>query len=132
MARPRGIRSLCVEVNSTRDSLCRLRRHRQCDRNPNLLRAQGLTGRPGAALTYRMREAAPSLEEERDGVVVDRTYDQTVPDGAPGPGTSVRHRKFGVGIIRNIRGSGPDAKVTAHFPEFGEKTIIARFLVLST
>jgi DNA helicase-2/ATP-dependent DNA helicase PcrA len=40
----------------------------------------------------------------------------------------VFHPKFGKGVVKRVDGKGDDAKVTAIFETFGEKTIIKRFL----
>jgi DNA helicase-2/ATP-dependent DNA helicase PcrA len=40
----------------------------------------------------------------------------------------VLHKKFGKGKVLNVLGSGENAKVTAFFPSYGEKTIIMKFL----
>jgi len=40
----------------------------------------------------------------------------------------VFHKKFGKGVVRRIEGKGEDAKVTAFFAGFGEKTVIMKFL----
>ena len=40
----------------------------------------------------------------------------------------VFHKKFGKGVVRRIEGSGDSAKVTAFFANYGEKTIIMKFL----
>jgi len=40
----------------------------------------------------------------------------------------VFHRKFGKGVVRRVEGKGDDAKVTAIFAGYGEKTILKRFL----
>ena len=40
----------------------------------------------------------------------------------------VFHSKFGKGVVKRIEGSGESAKVTAFFANYGEKTIIMKFL----
>ena len=44
-------------------------------------------------------------------------------------GQRVRHRLFGVGVVRGGSGAGEGAKLVVDFPDAGRKTIIARFLV---
>ncbi len=43
-------------------------------------------------------------------------------------GQGVNHPKFGRGVVKKVDGNGDDAKVTAVFPRFGSKTILASFL----
>ncbi|WP_456395292.1 ATP-dependent helicase [Desulfurobacterium sp.] len=40
----------------------------------------------------------------------------------------VFHKKFGKGVVRRIEGIGDNAKVTAFFANYGERTIIMKFL----
>ncbi|RUM88313.1 MAG: DNA helicase UvrD, partial [Thermovibrio sp.] len=40
----------------------------------------------------------------------------------------VFHKKYGKGVVKRIEGRGENAKVTAFFSNFGEKTIIMKFL----
>ncbi len=40
----------------------------------------------------------------------------------------VFHKKFGKGVVRRIEGKGDEAKVTAIFAGYGEKTIVMKFL----
>jgi len=43
-------------------------------------------------------------------------------------GQQIEHKKFGLGTIRNVEGSGDSAKVTVHFARYGTKKIIASYL----
>ena len=43
-------------------------------------------------------------------------------------GQGVSHPKFGRGVVKKVDGNGDDAKITAVFPRFGSKTILASFL----
>lgn len=43
-------------------------------------------------------------------------------------GQGVNHPKFGRGVVKKVDGNGDDAKVTAVFPRYGSKTILASFL----
>ncbi|MGH7884913.1 MAG: ATP-dependent helicase [Thermodesulfobacteriota bacterium] len=43
-------------------------------------------------------------------------------------GQGVNHLKFGRGVVKKVDGNGDDAKVTAVFPRYGSKTILASFL----
>ena len=40
----------------------------------------------------------------------------------------VFHKKFGKGVVKRVEGTGESAKVTAFFANYGEKTIIMKFL----
>jgi DNA helicase-2/ATP-dependent DNA helicase PcrA len=40
----------------------------------------------------------------------------------------VFHKKFGKGVVRRVEGQGENAKVTAFFANYGEKTIVMKFL----
>ena len=40
----------------------------------------------------------------------------------------VYHKKFGKGVVKRIEGSGESAKVTALFVNYGEKTVVMKFL----
>jgi DNA helicase-2/ATP-dependent DNA helicase PcrA len=40
----------------------------------------------------------------------------------------VYHPKFGKGVVRRVEGAGESAKVTAFYANFGEKTVIMKFL----
>ena len=49
--------------------------------------------------------------------------------GAPfSPGSSVHHNLFGQGLVRDIEGTGPKARLTIEFPGHGTKKVIARFV----
>ena len=43
-------------------------------------------------------------------------------------GQQIEHKKFGLGTIRKVEGSGNGAKVTVHFARYGTKKIIASYL----
>jgi len=45
-----------------------------------------------------------------------------------GVGGQVTHPSFGMGIIKQLDGDGPNARVTVHFKTVGTKKIVARFL----
>jgi DNA helicase-2/ATP-dependent DNA helicase PcrA len=66
-----------------------------------------------------------------EGPVVDRTYDQST-DFHQGSdhdvrGQRVQHSQFGKGVIVEVTGKGPNAKILVRF-DAGVKTVIARFL----
>lgn len=66
-----------------------------------------------------------------EGPVVDRTYDQSTDFHQDSEhdvrGQRVQHSQFGKGVILDVAGKGPNAKLTVRF-EAGVKVVIARFL----
>ncbi len=69
--------------------------------------------------------------EQDEGPVVDRTYDQSTDFHQDSEhdvrGQRVQHSQFGKGVILDVSGKGPNAKLTVRF-EAGVKVVIARFL----
>ncbi len=65
-----------------------------------------------------------------DGPVIDRSYDQRTDfsDSGDVRGMRVRHSQFGVGVVVQVDGSGPNAKLTVRFDSVGPKRVVARFL----
>ncbi len=47
------------------------------------------------------------------------------------PGDMVNHRSFGFGVVLSVEGSGPKAKLTVDFQDFGKKTLIQEFAKLT-
>ncbi|HEY3021990.1 MAG TPA: 3'-5' exonuclease, partial [Solirubrobacteraceae bacterium] len=43
-------------------------------------------------------------------------------------GARVRHRIFGVGLVEDGTGRGPDRKLAVRFPDVGVKTLVARYV----
>ena len=43
-------------------------------------------------------------------------------------GLRVHHSQFGRGVVVDVNGKGPSAKLTVKFDNFGTKMVIARFL----
>jgi DNA helicase-2/ATP-dependent DNA helicase PcrA len=79
--------------------------------------------------TFRRRARDEMAEDE--GPRIDRSYAQTSDfEGAEGDvrGMRVRHPQFGDGIIREVTGVGPNAKLTVDFKSVGLKRVIARFV----
>ncbi len=74
-----------------------------------------------------------SFDDDR-GPVVDRSYDQSTDfhqSSAEGDvkGMRVAHSQFGRGVVIDVNGRGPNAKLTVRFSDaIGVKTVIARFL----
>jgi DNA helicase II / ATP-dependent DNA helicase PcrA len=83
--------------------------------------------RPGARPPVLRRRGSDS-----DGPVVDRTYDQSTDFHQGGQedvrGLRVHHSQFGRGVVVDVNGKGPSAKLTVKFDNFGTKMVIARFL----
>ncbi len=61
---------------------------------------------------------------------VDKSYDQTCDKNGLAPGQKVRHSRYGVGQVVEVR-SGSRPKVVVRFPAWGQKTIMADFLELA-
>jgi DNA helicase-2/ATP-dependent DNA helicase PcrA len=45
----------------------------------------------------------------------------------PRAGQAVRHAHFGAGVVKEVRGSGPSARIRVHFDRFGEKLLMAEY-----
>ena len=69
--------------------------------------------------------------QQDEGPVVDRTYDQSTDFHQDGDhdvrGQRVQHSSFGKGVVLDVSGKGPNAKLTVRF-ELGVKVVVARFL----
>ncbi|MBL9038334.1 MAG: UvrD-helicase domain-containing protein, partial [Archangium sp.] len=80
--------------------------------------------------------AAPMIRRrsfDDDGPVIDRSFDQSTDFHQSGDGEvkgmRVNHSQFGPGVVIDVAGKGPNAKLTVRFKEgVGVKTVIARFL----
>jgi DNA helicase-2/ATP-dependent DNA helicase PcrA len=46
------------------------------------------------------------------------------------PGDVVRHRKWGEGVVKDVRGKGDSQEVKVHFPGLGVKTLLSRYAPL--
>jgi DNA helicase-2/ATP-dependent DNA helicase PcrA len=58
----------------------------------------------------------------------------TAPAGAPKKvraGQTVKHPKYGTGVVVRREGEGDDAKITVSFPRYGLKKLIERFAGLT-
>ncbi len=83
---------------------------------------------PGGYTPYRrrLRDADEDL-----GPKIDRSYAQTSDfdeDGGDIRGRRVTHGQFGSGVVLEVDGMGPNAKLTVRFDSVGLKRVIARFL----
>ncbi|HVE86264.1 MAG TPA: UvrD-helicase domain-containing protein [Myxococcales bacterium] len=75
----------------------------------------------------RDRDSYPDDEGPR----IDRSYAQTSDlEAVEGDvrGLRVRHESFGLGVIEEVRGTGPTAKLTVRFESVGAKVVYARFV----
>ncbi len=43
-------------------------------------------------------------------------------------GARIQHNTFGEGLVQGVDGVGPNARLTIQFPDFGSKTVVARFV----
>ncbi len=70
--------------------------------------------------------------ERDEGPTIDKQYDQSIELDAvmenDVAGIRVRHNQFGDGVVMQVNGKGPNAKLLVRFGMVGEKTVIARFL----
>ena len=66
----------------------------------------------------KKREAQPAVTKEISVKSVQKEKSPSL----------VFHKKFGKGVVRRIEGAGENAKVTAFFANYGEKTIVMKFL----
>ncbi|MCI0673049.1 MAG: UvrD-helicase domain-containing protein [Myxococcaceae bacterium] len=74
----------------------------------------------------------PVSYDEDTSPRIDRSYGQTVEyDAVEGEvrGMKVRHQQFGTGVVVDVDGMGPNAKLTVDFPSVGLKRVVARFLM---
>ncbi len=70
-------------------------------------------------------------DEDDFGPRVDKSYSQdSYHQGGEGEvrGMKVMHEKFGRGVVLDVNGQGPNAKLTVRFDSVGVKLVIARFL----
>ncbi|MFH0901666.1 MAG: ATP-dependent helicase, partial [Pseudomonadota bacterium] len=56
------------------------------------------------------------------------TVEEADDDAAFPRGVLVRHKVFGIGSVEGGSGRGPDRKLEVRFPQYGVKTIVARFV----
>ncbi len=68
---------------------------------------------------------APNLRKVADVVRAGGTAASTVADVSVGD--SVRHDRFGQGVVRNVEGSGESAKATVDFENAGTKQLLLKF-----
>ncbi len=96
---------------------------------PRELFGEALEVAPARVAAVAPRVRRPAGDDET-GPVVDRSYDQTgeYADSGDVRGLRVRHGQFGDGVVLEVDGRGPNAKLTVKFASVGLKRVIARFL----
>jgi DNA helicase-2/ATP-dependent DNA helicase PcrA len=77
----------------------------------------------------RRSRQSQSGEETVDSTYVYEDEDQSL--GAVGPGTQVRHPRFGVGTIVAVEPLRDDAKLTVRFITVGQKKLLAKYAKLT-
>jgi DNA helicase-2/ATP-dependent DNA helicase PcrA len=94
--------------------------------------AVGALGRStGNGLGYKRTNSRPSRKSSSAKEMwVDKSYDQTSEKQSIVPGQKVRHSRYGVGEVVDVR-PGSKPKVVVRFPAWGQKTIMADFLELA-
>jgi DNA helicase-2/ATP-dependent DNA helicase PcrA len=90
-------------------------------------------GRMGPVARWSGVSARVRIEHRDDGSRVER--DDPPPDPGPvpsgpafRPGTQVSHAALGRGVVVEVSGQGPEARVTVRFQRAGLRRILARFL----
>jgi DNA helicase-2/ATP-dependent DNA helicase PcrA len=92
----------------------------------------GTLGRStGTGVGYKSTDNRSSRKRpSTKDIWVDKSYDQSSERQGIVPGQKVRHSRYGVGEVVDVRpGSRP--KVVVRFPAWGQKTIMADFLELA-
>jgi len=89
---------------------------------------------PGAKAADGFGERRALLAAGADSGTITRVPvddDEWDDESVPGPGSEVRHRRFGVGRVVSLNGRGPEMRVTVAFPRSGQKTFVAGLARLS-
>jgi DNA helicase-2/ATP-dependent DNA helicase PcrA len=77
------------------------------------------------------RSGALSVREERTRTPDPDDYLDRGAEGeggeVPRPGSTVRHAHFGQGVVVEIRGTGPSARITVRFEVFGDRQLVAEY-----
>ena len=84
--------------------------------------AAGVPAAAGAPIRRRSRRSKPRLGQAL------KTLRRQGPFAS---GTRVRHKKFGVGVVRRREGEGPTAKLSVYFKNHGMKKLVAGYANLS-
>lgn len=77
--------------------------------------------------TFVSRRPAPGPDAPGSRLAAAREAARPLPLGTFRPGDRVRHAHFGEGIVTRSDGSGDDEQVTAVFPRYGQKKLIAGY-----
>ena len=84
--------------------------------------ATGVPAAAGAPIRSRSRMSKPRLGQAL------KTLRRQGPFAS---GTRVRHKKFGIGVVRRREGEGPTAKLSVYFKNHGMKKLVAGYANLS-
>jgi DNA helicase-2/ATP-dependent DNA helicase PcrA len=57
-------------------------------------------------------------------------FQRAAPPEEFGVGDMVRHRTFGLGVVLEVSGAGPDARITVDFQKFGKRTVVQHYAKL--
>ena len=89
----------------------------------------GLAGMPRGGRASRVREERPRAPEPDD--YLDAGGGEEGGDEAaaavPRPGSTVRHAHFGQGVVVEVRGAGPSARITVRFEVYGDRQLVAEY-----
>ena len=81
------------------------------------------------ATMYQGSFSRPSRKRARKPSVSSKSFSTQSRNGSKyKTGQQIEHKKFGLGTIRKVDGTGDEARVTVHFARFGTKKIIASYL----
>jgi DNA helicase-2/ATP-dependent DNA helicase PcrA len=88
-----------------------------------------LAGMPRGGRASRVREERPRTPEPDD--YLDAGGGEEGGDEAaaavPRPGSTVRHAHFGQGVVVEVRGAGPSARITVRFEVYGDRQLVAEY-----
>ncbi|HZL99548.1 MAG TPA: 3'-5' exonuclease, partial [Planctomycetota bacterium] len=77
-------------------------------------------GRPGGQRVSEERVRTPDPDDELD-------FGGGEAGTVPRPGCTVRHAHFGQGVVVDVRGAGPSARITVRFEVFGDRQLVAEY-----
>ena len=77
----------------------------------------------------RVREARPRAPDPDDYLDAGADAGAGGEEGAavPRPGCTVRHEHFGQGVVVDVRGAGPSARITVRFEVYGDRQLVAEY-----
>ena len=84
--------------------------------------------RPGRLRVREERPRAPDPDDYLDaGAGADGDEGGEGARAVPRPGSTVRHAHFGQGVVVEVRGAGPSARITVRFEVFGDRQLVAEY-----